>query len=108
MSQFFRDWITARLPSLVNGRFKKVDPFLKPRHLLRLDLQIVDVPQTRHQDVLRSFQLLQKALPEILSHLRFFFPFCQSAGPVFLQMADTLLRLVEPRRSLREAESRLL
>ena len=56
-------------PSMTDGRLKVVDSCLQLRHLLRLNLQVVDIPQARHQHLLRRFQFLQEALPDILSEI---------------------------------------
>ena len=66
----------------------------------------MDVPQARHQHVFGSFQFLQETFPDILSITVFFILLL--AKPIFLQVADILLGLVELVGGVGEAEPGLL
>ena len=76
---------------MTDGSLQVVDLCLQLRHLLRLDLQVMDIPQARHQHLLGGFQFLQEALPDILSEIT---EPPSSAKPIFLQVTDIHLGLV--------------
>ena len=91
---------------MTDGGLQVVDSRFQLWHLLRLNLQVVDIPQARHQHLLGGFQLLQQALPGIFNEITTCFRL--SVKPVFLQVTDVLLGLIESAGGVTEAESRLL
>ena len=93
---------------MTDGGLQVVDSRFQLWHLLRLDLQVVDIPQARHQHLLGGFQLLQQAIPDIFNEITAQVCFRLSVKPVFLQVTDVLLGLIESAGGVTEAESRLL